>query len=162
MHINLITRHILRHANKFDSEEEKFLSDIGTKVKNFRVYKNIKLTTLTQKAGVDYRTLKAIETGRANPTILVLNKIAKALETNVTILTDVNYNTNTIDTRKSLIDLVYSLNQKQFKILNNAVSLLCEHPYQFWKRIRDVVMKDYEERINEIELWEFYSKKNKQ
>ena len=104
--------------------------------------------------------LKAIETGKVNPTILVLNKIAKALETNVTILTDVNYNTNTIDTRKSLIDLVYSLNQKQFKILNNAVSLLCEHPYQFWKRIRDVVMKDYEERINEIELWEFYSKKN--
>ncbi len=152
----------MRHANKFDSEEEKFLSDIGIKVKNFRVYKNIKLTTLAQKAGVDYRTLKAIETGKVNPTILVLNKIAKALETNVTILTDVNYNTNTIDTRKSLIDLVYSLNQKQFKILNNAVSLLCEHPYQFWKRIRDVVMKDYEERINEIELWEFYSKKNKQ
>ena len=74
----------MRHANKFDSEEEKFLSDIGTKVKNFRVYKNIKLTTLAQKAGIDYRTLKAIETGKANPTILVLNKIAKALETNVT------------------------------------------------------------------------------
>ena len=53
----------MRHANKFDSEEEKFLSDIGTKVKNFRVYKNIKLTILAQKAGVDYRTLKAIDMG---------------------------------------------------------------------------------------------------
>lgn len=162
MHINLITRHILRHANKFDSEEEKFLSDIGTKVKNFRVYKNINLTTLAQKAGIDYRTLKAIETGKANPTILVLNKIAKALETNVTILTDVNYDTNTVDTRKSLTDLIYSLNQKQLKILNDTVSLLCEHPYQFWKKIRDVLIKDYEERINEIEMWMFYSKKNKQ
>lgn len=120
------------------------------------------MTTLAQKAGVDYRTLKAIETGKVNPTILVLNKIAKALETNVTILTDVNYNTNTVDTRKSLTDLIYSLNQKQLKILNDAVSLLCEHPYQFWKKIRDVLIKDYEERINEIELWEFYSKKNKQ
>lgn len=152
----------MRHANKFDSEEEKFLSDIGTKVKNFRVYKNINLTTLAQKAGIDYRTLKAIETGKANPTILVLNKIAKALETNVTILTDVNYNTNTVDTRKSLTDLIYSLNQKQLKILNDTVSLLCEHPYQFWKKIRDVLIKDYEERINEIEMWMFYSKKNKQ
>ena len=27
----------MRHANKFDSEEEKFLSDIGTKVKNIRL-----------------------------------------------------------------------------------------------------------------------------
>ncbi len=152
----------MRHANKFDSEEEKFLSDIGTKVKNFRVYKNINLTTLAQKAGIDYRTLKAIETGKANPTILVLNKIAKALETNVTILTDVNYDTNTVDTRKSLTDLIYSLNQKQLKILNDTVSLLCEHPYQFWKKIRDVLIKDYEERINEIEMWMFYSKKNKQ
>lgn len=152
----------MRHANKFDSEEEKFLSDIGTKVKNFRVYKNIKLTTLAQKAGVDYRTLKAIETGKANPTILVLNKIANALETNVTILTDVNYKTNTVDTRKSLIDFIYDLNQKQFKILSDVVSLLRDHPYQFWKKIRDVLMKDYEKQINEIELWEFYSKKNKQ
>lgn len=152
----------MRHANKFDSEEEKFLSDIGTKVKNFRVYKNIKLTTLAQKAGVDYRTLKAIETGKVNPTILVLNKIAKALETNVTILTDVNYNTNTVDNRKSLIDFIYELNQKQFKILSDVVALLRDHPYQFWKKIRDVLMKDYEKQINEIELWEFYSKKNKQ
>lgn len=150
----------MRHANKLDSEEEKFLSDIGTKVKNFRVYKNIKLTTLAQKAGIDYRTLKAIETGKANPTILVLNKIAKALETNVTILTNVNY--NAADTRKSLTNLIYNLNQKQLNILNDAVSLLYEHPYRFWKKIRDVLMKDYEERINKIELWEFYSKKNKQ
>ena len=148
----------MRHANKFDSEEEKFLSDIGTKVKNFRVYKNIKLTILAQKAGVDYRTLKAIETGKANPTILVLNKIAKALETDVTILTDVNY--NAADTRKSLINLIYRLNQKQLKILNDVVSLLCEHPYQFWEKIKNVLMKEYEKRINEIGIWEFHSKKN--
>ena len=148
----------MRHANKFDSEEEKFLSDIGTKVKNFRVYKNIKLTILAQKAGVDYRTLKAIATGKANPTILVLNKIAKALETDVTILTDVNY--NAADTRKSLINLIYSLNQKQLKILNDVVSLLCEHPYQFWEKIKNVLMKEYEKRINEIGIWEFHSKKN--
>lgn len=97
-------------------------------------------------------------TSRGNPTILVLNKIAKALETDVTILTDVNY--NAADTRKSLINLIYSLNQKQLKILNDVVSLLCEHPYQFWEKIKNVLMKEYEKRINEIGIWEFHSKKN--
>ena len=73
-------------------------------------------------------------------------------------MTDVNY--NAADTRKSLINLIYSLNQKQLKILNDVVSLLCEHPYQFWEKIKNVLMKEYEKRINEIGIWEFHSKKN--
>lgn len=63
-------------------------------------------------------------------------------------------------TRESLINLIYSFNQKQLKILNDVVSLLCEHPHQFWKKISNVLMKEYEKRINEIGIWEFYSKKN--
>ena len=62
--------------------------------------------------------------------------------------------------KKSLINLIYSLIHNQLKFLNDVVALLCEHPYQFWDKIKNVLMKEYEKRINEIGIWEFHSKKN--
>jgi DNA-binding XRE family transcriptional regulator len=55
----------------------------GERVKNFRKEQGLSQEQLAEKVKVDVRTIVAIETGKRNPTLKTINKIAKSL--NITV-----------------------------------------------------------------------------
>ncbi len=61
------------------------ISDIGKSIKDRRKLLNINQQTLADIAGISINTLYKIERGEANPTILILSKIAEVLGMDITI-----------------------------------------------------------------------------
>ena len=55
------------------------VSEIGNKIKERRDVLGITQPDVAEMAGISVNTLYKIETGQANPTVRVLNKIAKIL-----------------------------------------------------------------------------------
>ena len=62
---------------------------ISKKVKLERNKRDLSQQELAMRAGVDKNTIWKIETGQVSPTIITLEKIAKALEIDFATLTDV-------------------------------------------------------------------------
>lgn len=62
---------------------------ISKKLKLERNKKDLSQQELAMRAGVDKNTIWKIETGQVSPTIITLEKIAKALEIDFATLTDV-------------------------------------------------------------------------
>lgn len=61
------------------------IGDIGKSIKDRRKLLNINQQTLADIAGISINTLYKIERGEANPTILILSKIAEVLGMDITI-----------------------------------------------------------------------------
>ena len=62
---------------------------ISKKVKLERNKRDLSQQELAMRAGVDKNTIWKIETGQVSPTVITLEKIAKALEIDFATLTDV-------------------------------------------------------------------------
>ena len=63
---------------------------IGKKIKLERIKRDISQENLALESGLDRNTIWKIESGRVSPTIDSLEKIAKALEIDFSVLMDVS------------------------------------------------------------------------
>lgn len=62
---------------------QNFLTNLSAKVRAMRKQQGLSQTRLAQKAGLDYRYIGFLEQGRLNPTLKTLDKVAKALKTDL-------------------------------------------------------------------------------
>lgn len=60
--------------------EKEFLISLGKRIKAIRLQKEISQTELAYRCGFDKSNYNTIESGKRNPTIISLLKIAKALD----------------------------------------------------------------------------------
>ncbi len=58
----------------------------GEKVRDFRKEQGLSQEQLAEKVKVDVRTIVAIETGKRNPTLKTINKISKALNSEISTI----------------------------------------------------------------------------
>jgi transcriptional regulator with XRE-family HTH domain len=59
------------------------IDKIAMRIKRLRADRKITQATLAKRAGISHGYLARLETGRQDPTITTLEKIAKALKVNV-------------------------------------------------------------------------------
>lgn len=70
----------------FDNENNSdslYLISLGKKIRETRLSKKISQTEVAYRCGFDKSNYNTIESGKRNPTIISLLKIAKALEVNL-------------------------------------------------------------------------------
>jgi transcriptional regulator with XRE-family HTH domain len=60
--------------------EEEFLISLGKRIKIARAEKNIKQAELASMCNFEKASMSRLEAGKANPTILTLLKVSKALD----------------------------------------------------------------------------------
>lgn len=72
-----------------DNDFGMISSKISKKIKLERNKRDLSQQELALRAGIDKNTVWKIETGQVSPTIITLEKIAKALEIDFATLTDV-------------------------------------------------------------------------
>lgn len=73
-------------------DKSKFLKLIGIRIKEVRLGKNLTQLDLVSRieGEVDPTNISRIESGRTNPTIFTLHKIAEAMEVSLTELLELN------------------------------------------------------------------------
>ena len=83
--------------------EEEYIKEVCTKIKQIRVRKKMTQLELASKIGIEDSSLRRIESGKTNPTLKTIYRIASAFEieveeifsfTIVTQTTDNNQETN--------------------------------------------------------------------
>lgn len=60
--------------------EKEYLISLGKRIKGIRLEKKISQTEIAYRCGFDKSNYSTIESGKRNPTIISLLKIAKALD----------------------------------------------------------------------------------
>ena len=70
-------------------EKEEFLKRLGKNIVRLRAKKGLRQIDLANELNIDDSSLRRIESGRTNPTIITLKKIADVLEVNLTEIVDV-------------------------------------------------------------------------
>ncbi len=63
--------------------DEEYLIALGKRIKMLRLKKKISQTEIAYRCGFDKSNYNTIESGKRNPTVTSLLKIAKALEINI-------------------------------------------------------------------------------
>lgn len=63
-----------------DKQIEKWLVDFGTNLKRLRKAKGYSQTALARESGVSVGYISLIERGKADPSILILNRLANGLD----------------------------------------------------------------------------------
>ena len=61
-------------------ENEKFLTELGSKIKQKRLEKKMLQSKLASLCNFDTASMSRLESGQTNPTLLTLRKISIALE----------------------------------------------------------------------------------
>jgi transcriptional regulator with XRE-family HTH domain len=64
--------------------EEEYIKDVCKKIKEIRVKKKMTQLELASKIGIDDSSLRRIESGKTNPTLKTIYRIASAFEIEVT------------------------------------------------------------------------------
>ena len=64
-------------------EKEEFLKRIGENIVKLREERNLRQIDLATKLNIEDSALRRIESGRTNPTIMTLKKIADSLEIDI-------------------------------------------------------------------------------
>jgi transcriptional regulator with XRE-family HTH domain len=70
-------------------EKEEFLKRLGENIVRLRDKRGLRQIDLATKLNIDDSSLRRIESGRTNPTIITLRSIADALEVNLSEIVDV-------------------------------------------------------------------------
>ena len=70
-------------------EKEDFLKKIGENIVRLRDKRGLRQIDLAIELDIDDSSLRRIESGRTNPTIITLKKIADVLKVNLSELVDV-------------------------------------------------------------------------
>jgi transcriptional regulator with XRE-family HTH domain len=63
--------------------EKKFLTALGSRIRNTRTKKGLSLSELAYMCEFEKASLSRIELGKTNTTVLTLRKICKALDINI-------------------------------------------------------------------------------
>ncbi len=63
--------------------DTNYLISLGKRIKNLRLEKKISQTEIAYRCGFDKSNYNTIESGKRNPTVLSLLKIAKALDVSI-------------------------------------------------------------------------------
>ncbi len=66
--------------------DTKYLISLGKKIKSLRLEKKITQTEIAYRCGFDKSNYNTIESGKRNPTVVSLLKIANALEVKLEVL----------------------------------------------------------------------------
>lgn len=94
---------------------------LGQKIKSIRKSKNLTQEKLAEIVGVDFGYISKLEVGQNFPSILTLNKIADALETDISVFFNY-YNLQEINIKEEIIAELNDLSvEKQiylYKFLN--------------------------------------------
>ena len=75
--------------NTIRMEKEDFLKKIGENIVRLRNKRGLRQIDLAIELNIDDSSLRRIESGRTNPTIITLKKIADVLEVNLSEIVDV-------------------------------------------------------------------------
>ncbi|MBN2637254.1 MAG: helix-turn-helix transcriptional regulator [Prolixibacteraceae bacterium] len=70
-------------------EKEDFLKKIGENIVRLRNKRGLRQIDLAIELNIDDSSLRRIESGRTNPTIITLKRIADVLEVNLSEIVDV-------------------------------------------------------------------------
>jgi len=73
----------LEYRNVYEENEhseKEYLISLGKRIKGIRLQKKISQTEIAYRCGFDKSNYNTIESGKRNPTIISLLKIAKALD----------------------------------------------------------------------------------
>ena len=68
--------------------DEEYLIELGKRIKSIRLQKKISQTEIAYRCGFDKSNYNTIESGKRNPTVISLLKIATALEIDIKDLFD--------------------------------------------------------------------------
>jgi transcriptional regulator with XRE-family HTH domain len=68
----------------------KLLKDFGDHLRKIRIEQRLSQEQLSEKSGLHRTYLGGLERGERNPTLTTLNKIAQALNVDISLLTDFN------------------------------------------------------------------------
>lgn len=63
--------------------DKKYLIELGKRIKTIRLQKKISQTEIAYRCGFDKSNYNTIESGKRNPTVISLLKIAAALQTDI-------------------------------------------------------------------------------
>ena len=69
--------------NDSKHSEEEYLIELGKRIKSIRLQKKISQTEIAYRCGFDKSNYNTIESGKRNPTVISLLKIATALEIDI-------------------------------------------------------------------------------
>ncbi len=75
--------------NTIRMEKEDFLKKIGENIVRLRNKRGLRQIDLAIELNIDDSSLRRIESGRTNPTIITLKRIADVLEVNLSEIVDV-------------------------------------------------------------------------
>lgn len=62
------------------AKEQMIIKDFGERLKKFRTEKKLSLRALADIADMDFGNINEIETGKINPTLTTIVRLAEALE----------------------------------------------------------------------------------
>ena len=71
------------HQSFGNTDEDKFLLQIGNKIKSFRKSNSISISKLSETLEVNQEYINDIESGKKNPSLIFIYKLAKALNINI-------------------------------------------------------------------------------
>ena len=77
--------------NDSKHSDEEYLIELGKRIKTIRLQKKISQTEIAYRCGFDKSNYNTIESGKRNPTVISLLKIATALEIDIKNLFDFEY-----------------------------------------------------------------------
>lgn len=111
--------------------------NVAEQIRNIRKAKNLSQQEVAEKIGIDRAQYSRVETGKSEPTITSLEKIAKALEVDIIdfFKSTNSYDVNSYDS--SLIEkvkLIDGLNEEQKKSIFNIIDTAVAN-----KRLKDTL-----------------------
>lgn len=68
-------------------EKEEFLIALGKRIRKIREDKKMSITELGKKTGKEYRSIKRLENGEVNVSLVYLAEIAWGLKTDISTIT---------------------------------------------------------------------------
>jgi len=103
-----------------------YLTTFGTRVRVLRIRQGLTLKQVSQRSGLSDRYLIAIEKGQANPSLGRIWDLARALQTSVTGLLDVDSKNQNIDSHAPARQIVALLEKRPIEQLARVISAVSE------------------------------------
>jgi transcriptional regulator with XRE-family HTH domain len=123
---------------------------IGNKLKGIRVEKGYTTVTMADKLGISDPTYRKYETDKSFPDIMMLDKIAKALDKNFTdFLPNECFVQNNNDQKGGVTVNLGTINQLSEKLIEQYEARLKEKDERL--KEKDAIIEEMNKRIKELE-----------
>jgi len=105
--------------------ENKTAEFLGRRIRSVRKSRNLTQEQLGERSRISYKHLGAIERGEENPSLSVLQKIAKGLEVEISELFSFQHEeTDSAKLRRMIIDLVKDEKVERLQLILKVVKAL--------------------------------------